>query len=84
MLVPWAVWSFVSGEAGRGIGMLAVFGVIYVVRQFLEPRLIGKMTGVHPFAVLAGMYIGLKLCGIGGMIGVPVALMCMMAGKEKT
>ena len=84
VLVPWAVWSFVSGEAGRGIGMLVVFGVIYVVRQFLEPRLIGKMTGVHPFAVLAGMYIGLKLCGVGGMIGVPVALMCVMAGKEKT
>lgn len=83
VLVPWALWSFVKGEIGVGVGMLVIFGVIYVVRQFLEPRLIGRMTGVHPFAVLFGMYVGLKTCGIGGMIGVPVVLMCVMAGREK-
>ena len=83
VLVPWALRNFVKGEIRAGVGLLVVFGVIYVVRQFLEPRLIGRMTGVHPFVVLLGMYVGLKTCGIGGMIGVPIALMCVMAGKEK-
>ena len=77
VLIPWAVWCFLSGEAVRGVGLLILLGVIYVVRQFLEPRVIGRMTGVHPFVALAAVYIGLKLGGVGGMILAPIILMCV-------
>ncbi len=78
VLIPWALWSFLSGEMMRGAGLLILLGVIYIVRQFLEPRVIGRMTGVHPFVALACVYIGLKLGGIGGMIVAPIILMCVM------
>ena len=76
VLIPWALWCFFTGEMVRGAGLLILLGVIYIVRQFLEPRVIGKMTGVHPFVALAAVYIGLKLGGIGGMIVAPIVLMC--------
>jgi predicted PurR-regulated permease PerM len=77
VLIPWAAWCFLSGEAIRGAGLLILLGVIYIVRQFLEPRVIGKMTGVHPFVALASVYVGLKLGGVSGMIVAPIILMCV-------
>lgn len=89
VLIPWAVWCFLSGEGVRGAGLLILLGVIYIVRQFLEPRVIGRMTGVHPFVALAAVYIGLKLGGVGGMILAPIILMCVKQyrrgrGEENT
>ena len=74
VLIPWAVWSFASGEIGRGVGLLIVFLVVYLVRQFLEPRLIGRMTGAHPFVALAAVYVGWRLGGVLGLVLAPVAL----------
>lgn len=74
VLVPWAIWSFAVGEIGRGAGLLIVFLVVYLVRQFLEPRLIGRMTGAHPFVALAAVYIGWKIAGVLGLVLAPVAL----------
>ena len=74
VLVPWAVWEFLYGERRRGIALLVLLGVIYLVRQFLDSRLIGKMTGVHPFVALACLYLGWHIGGVGGMIAAPVIL----------
>ena len=74
VLVPWAVWEFLYGEARRGIALLVLLGVIYLIRQLLDSRLIGRMTGVHPFVALACLYLGWHIGGIGGMILAPVIL----------
>ncbi len=82
VLVPWAALSFYQGEIWRGAGLLIVFGVIYIVRQFLEPRLIGKMTGVHPFVALFFIFCGWRLAGVLGLILAPVLLL-LLTGREK-
>jgi sporulation integral membrane protein YtvI len=74
VLVPWAVWSFAVGRIGRGAGLLILFLVTYLIRQFLEPRLIGRMTGAHPFVALAAVYVGWRLAGVLGLVLAPVAL----------
>ncbi|MBQ7921254.1 MAG: AI-2E family transporter [Clostridia bacterium] len=74
VLLPWAVWCFLTGEVWRGIGLCILLVVNWLVRQFLEPRILGKMMGVHPFWMLTAMYLGLKLFGIGGMAAFPVLL----------
>ncbi|MBE6617738.1 MAG: AI-2E family transporter [Ruminococcaceae bacterium] len=83
VIIPWAIWSFLSGSIVRGAGLLILLGVVYVVRQFLEPRVIGRMTGVHPFVALACVFIGLKVGGIGGMIVAPIALSCAVQVKKQ-
>jgi predicted PurR-regulated permease PerM len=55
--------------------------VIYLIRQFLDSRLIGRMTGVHPFVALACLYLGWRIGGIGGMIAAPVIL-CAVRSLE--
>ncbi len=82
VLVPWAVWEFLYGEQRRGIALLVLLGVIYLIRQVLDSRLIGKMTGVHPFAALACLYLGWHIGGVGGMILAPVIL-CAVRSLER-
>jgi len=81
VLVPWAVWEFLYGGTRRGIGLLILLGVIYLVRQLLDSRLIGRMTGVHPFAALVCLYLGWHIGGVGGMIAAPVIL-CAVRSLE--
>ncbi|MGN1346268.1 MAG: AI-2E family transporter [Eubacteriales bacterium] len=74
VLVPWAIWEFFYGAPRRGVSLLVLLGVIYLIRQLLDSRLIGRMTGVHPFAALACLYLGWHIGGVGGMILAPILL----------
>lgn len=83
VLIPWAIWSFAVGEIGRGAGLLIVFLVVYLVRQFLEPRLIGRMTGAHPFVALAAVYVGWRVAGVLGLVLAPVVLVFVRGAREE-
>lgn len=83
IIVPWALWCFLEGETGRAIGLLLIQAIVYLVRQLVEPRLIGKMSGVHPFVALVVLFCGLKIGGVVGMICAPVLLMSVMRMKEQ-
>jgi len=37
ILIPWAIYSAITGNIGLGVGLLVVYLVITVVRQLLEP-----------------------------------------------
>ena len=78
VLVPWSIWCFVTANPGRGIGLLILWGISLVVRQFLEPHLIGHGLGIHPCLTLFAMYTGLTLFGLTGMMIGPAfaALVC--------
>ena len=82
IVVPWALWCLVSGNARRGVILVIMQTVITVVRQFAEPKIIGQMTGVHPFVVLALLFAGLKIGGIAGMVTAPIALIAAVGMKK--
>ena len=60
ILIPWALFSFVSGNYKQGIGLLILYGVITVIRQYIEPRTVGNTLGIHPLITLIGMYLSLR------------------------
>ena len=70
-LVPWGIVSLLAGERFLGIGLLILFGVITVLRQFLEPRLLGRGYGVHPLLTLLALYAGARLFGFLGILIFP-------------
>ncbi len=72
VLVPWAVIMLINGESFLGIGLLVLFGIIYLVRQYAEPKIVSAQMDVHPLLVLLVMYAGLKLAGILGLIFAPL------------
>ena len=52
-------------------GLLLLFGVISLIRQIIEPHMIGRSVGLHPLLSLGAMYAGLKLMGVPGLIIMP-------------
>ena len=85
VLIPWAVVSLMMKNFKLGIGLLVLFGVITVVREVVEPKIVGKSLGISPILALISMYAGLKLFGFAGMIIVPAAATLAVAaiGEDK-
>ena len=82
ILIPWAAISLILGEYPAAIGLIVVYAVITVIRQYIEPKIVGSSLGVHPLVTLAGLYFGLKLFGFMGMFIVPLAVMTMEAFND--
>ncbi|MBO5486293.1 MAG: sporulation integral membrane protein YtvI [Eubacterium sp.] len=78
ILLPWAVILFFMKNTPLAVGILVLYLIITVIRNIVEPKLVGKQIGLHPLATLMAMFLGLKLTGIVGMIIFPVALAVAM------
>lgn len=79
IMVPWIIWEFATGNSSLGIGLTVLYTTTSVVRQMLEPKIVGDNIGLHPLATLVSLYIGLRLGGVVGMILGPVSLVIIIA-----
>ena len=71
VLFPLAIYGFMLGDVGYGIGVCALYLILTVSRQILEPRLLGAGMGIHPLVMLVAMYCGFQIIGVGGMLIAP-------------
>lgn len=78
ILLPWAVILLIIGNTPLAIGILVLYIIITVVRNTLEPRIVGSQIGLHPLATLIAMFLGLKLLGLLGLILFPMCLAILM------
>lgn len=77
-LVPWAAVELLLGRVGAGAGLLALWGAVTLLRQLLEPRLLGRSAGLDPLSALAGIYLGMRTMGVAGMILGPVLVLALV------
>ncbi len=82
ILIPWAAVSLVLGNFSQAIGLIVIYIIISVIRQYIEPKIVGSSLGVHPIVTLAGLYFGLKLFGFLGMFIVPITIMTIKAFND--
>lgn len=75
ILWPWALIDMVSGNYIRAVGLVIIYLICQVVKQLLQPKMVGDSIGLHPLATLVFLFIGYKLFGVLGMIiGIPVGM----------
>jgi len=72
VLIPWAIISFIFHNTAFGIGMLILYAVITVIRQILEPKVVGNQIGLHPVITLICMFVGAQLMGVLGLFLLPI------------
>ena len=72
VLIPWGIVCFLRGERVAAIGLFALYAVVSLVRNVLEPRFVGKQLGLDPLITLLAIYAGYRLWGVGGMILAPL------------
>lgn len=75
VLIPWAIYSFFIGEYKIMAGLVIIYAVSQVVRQLLQPKLVGDSMGMNPLVTLLLLYVGYRIKGVLGMIlAVPLGL----------
>lgn len=72
VLIPWGIISLLMGNIPLGVGVLAMYLTITVIRNIIEPKIIGNQVGLPPIVTLVAMYLGLQLFGVIGMLLFPV------------
>ncbi len=71
VVIPWAIYSFVTGNVGLGIGLAILYVVITVLRQAIEPKLVASQVGLPSIVTIMAMFLGARLFGLFGVILLP-------------
>lgn len=74
ILVPWAIFHILGGDMKSAAILISVYLVALVIREVLEPKLLGNCLGVHPLYMLMAIFVGVKVFGVGGIVLGPVGL----------
>lgn len=71
VVIPWIVIEFITGDVHMGIGLLCIYLFVTVVRNILEPKIVGNRVGLPPLIMLLCLFVGVKLFGALGIVIMP-------------
>lgn len=72
ILVPWAVICALIGNISLSLSLAVLYIITVLVRNFLEPKIIGSQIGISSLFTLIFMFAGLKILGVLGLILFPI------------
>lgn len=78
IFIPWAVLVGIMGEWKLCAGLLLIYGVCYLLRELLEPKLMGRQIGMTSLEMIISMYVGIRLFGLAGVILGPVGYLLIV------
>lgn len=84
ILLPWSIVLFFQKNYMSGAILLTVFVLCVILREFLEPKLLGKGIGIRPLYTLISMYLGIRIFGVAGFILGPIGLVIIKSLYETT
>jgi sporulation integral membrane protein YtvI len=74
IMIPWTIITLLQGNVQTALGLLLVYLFVTVIRNILEPKIVGSQLGLHPVVTLMSMFLGVNLLGVLGLFGFPIAL----------
>ena len=74
IMIPWAAVTAIQGEFKLALALFAVYIVVTIIRNIIEPKIVGSQLGLHPVATLASLFLGAQLFGVVGLFGFPIGL----------
>jgi len=75
VMVPWAIIKIMGGDLKMGIGILVTWGLGQLLRQVIQPKIVGDSIGISPLPTLFLLYLGYQFGSVFGMIvAIPVGL----------
>lgn len=72
VLIPLGIQQFLAARYTGMIVCLLLYFACILIREFLEPKLIGRSVGIPPIAILVSVYAGVRLFGIWGIVEGPL------------
>jgi len=79
LYVPWALIAFLIQDANTGWAVAGFYLAYSLLRRLLDPKLLGDNLGMSPLLSLVGMFVGMRLGGVIGLILGPIAMMVLVS-----
>ena len=74
ILIPTAIILFLENKIWQGAVCLVLYVICVAIREFMEPKLVGKELDIFPVVMLISIFAGAKLFGLSGIIKGPLAV----------
>lgn len=74
IILPWAVVSLLTGNVGLAVGLVVLLAILAVVRNIIEPKIVGSSVGMHPLLMLFAMILGNFIYGPIGILLMPIGV----------
>ncbi len=74
IVIPWAAIRLINGDISTALKLAVLYVIITVIRNAIEPKIVGDNIGVHPVLMLMSMYLGVSVFGGIGIIVVPFTI----------
>jgi sporulation integral membrane protein YtvI len=74
VMIPWTVVNVVLGNFKLALSLLIVYVIVTIVRNIIEPKIVGGQLGLHPIITLSSMFLGVQVMGLVGLFGFPIGL----------
>ena len=74
IMIPWTVLTALQGNYPLALELLLLYLAITVIRNIIEPKIVGSQLGLHPVVTLCSMFVGAQLFGVVGLFGFPIGL----------
>ena len=72
---PWAAYALVQRDYKFAIGMMVIWGLSQLVRQLIQPKLVGDSLGMPAIPTIVLLYVGFRAGGAMGLIiAVPIGM----------
>lgn len=83
VMLPWAVIELLNKNYKMMFGLLIIWLVGQLVRQVIQPKIVGDSMGMDAIPTLFLLYIGYKAAGVAGMIlAVPIGIIVVNLYEE--
>lgn len=79
ILAPWAVICLLKGSYVQTVVLVIMYVLCVLVREGLEPKLLGNRIGIPALYTLMAVYVGVELFGVWGVILGPFGLVVIRA-----
>lgn len=74
IMIPWALISVILGDYPEAVKLALLYVLITIIRNIIEPKIVGGQIGLHPVVTLVSMFAGVQLFGVIGLFGFPIIL----------
>ncbi len=74
IVIPWAIYSIITGNFALGIALIALYAIITVLRQIIEPKLVANQVGLPSIVTIMAMFLGGRIFGAFGILLLPLTV----------
>lgn len=83
VMIPWAIVEILDKDYKMAVGLLIIWCVGQLVRQMIQPKIVGDSMGMNAIPTLFLLFIGYKAAGVLGMIlAVPIGIIVINLYEE--